>query len=274
MKREISVIHAKFFFLSFLLFFFLFFRLRLIGWVGWWVGWWVGLVNGQVTSYLIFSWLLVCTGFIENMSVSVSVFGCLGLCVRVCLCLCVYVCVCVCATVYLCVSVSVSVSVSALSEYGLTAREPTFSTEPEHTTVLSEADTLSEIHLDCLATGIPDPQHSWQREVPLGSDTWVTLDTGPGSRFSVTGGGRLTLTSPRAESDGGNFRCRASNVVGSVLSSPARLTFGGESFLLPHFLAAKIQSFPKLHLCEGGSFSIAIFSSDIQLDIYICLSLC
>ncbi|KAK7493986.1 hypothetical protein BaRGS_00014868 [Batillaria attramentaria] len=100
----------------------------------------------------------------------------------------------------------------------LAPKGPKFLAEPVDTTILS---ATTAAYLDCLATGIPKPEYSWLRS---SGNTMAPLRTGPGTRYSLTGG-RLTIDFP-VEADEGTYQCVASNEFGSILSTPVTLSFG------------------------------------------------
>ncbi|XP_070192772.1 contactin-like isoform X2 [Littorina saxatilis] len=106
----------------------------------------------------------------------------------------------------------------AIDNPELAPRGPKFMKEPVETTILSKTTAA---YLDCLADGIPKPEYSWWNGE---GDTWVQLQTGPGTRFTMTGG-RLTIDNPK-DSDAGNYQCRATNQFGTILSTPVALSFG------------------------------------------------
>ncbi|XP_012936570.1 contactin [Aplysia californica] len=95
-------------------------------------------------------------------------------------------------------------------------RGPTFVLEPMDTVVLGATDA---VHLDCVATGRPEPSYEWRILV---GDYMVKLQ--PHDRLTITTG-RLTISNP-VESDTGVYQCVAVNEYGTVLSSTSKLTFG------------------------------------------------
>lgn len=100
----------------------------------------------------------------------------------------------------------------------LAPKGPKFMLEPIPTTILS---ATTAAYMDCMATGVPKPDYSWLRSR---GDQMVPLVTGPGTRYSLTGG-RLTIDFP-VQQDEGTYQCVATNTFGSILSTPVSLSFG------------------------------------------------
>ncbi|XP_076447632.1 contactin-like [Babylonia areolata] len=111
----------------------------------------------------------------------------------------------------------------ALDNPSLAPRGPQFVAEPVDTTILSRT---TNVFLDCLASGNPKPSYQWYR----GDDknrNMVLLSTGAGSennRYSMIGG-RLSIENPH-DVDDGTYQCRVTNEFGTIMSRPAKLSFG------------------------------------------------
>lgn len=82
---------------------------------------------------------------------------------------------------------------------------PTFLTESMSKTV-NEGETIT---LDCVANGNPKPQIKWLRN---GEDIEINESN---SKFQIIGTGSLRIVSV-AETDAGNYQCRASNSMESA----------------------------------------------------------
>lgn len=96
------------------------------------------------------------------------------------------------------------------------ASAPAFTTQPFNQNRVA-GQTLQ---LVTLASGDPAPTYSWER-LPAGTATWATLsDT---ANYTGTGTRTLTIVATLAMS-GDQFRCTASNNLGSVISSAATIT--------------------------------------------------
>lgn len=87
-----------------------------------------------------------------------------------------------------------------------TFQSPTFLTESTSKTV-NEGDTIT---LECVANGNPKPKLYWLRN---GED--IEIGDTDSSRFRMTGTGSLEIRSI-AETDAGNYQCRASNSMDSA----------------------------------------------------------
>jgi hypothetical protein len=90
---------------------------------------------------------------------------------------------------------------------------PTISREPANQTVL-----LGNVAAFSVAAGgNPAPVFQWQRK-PNGSSAWIVLSDG--GNYSGSGASNLTVNVADLAMSGDQFRCVATNTVGSVTSSP------------------------------------------------------
>jgi len=97
------------------------------------------------------------------------------------------------------------------------------------------------------ASGNPPPSYQWQR-LPAGGSTWANLTDG--STYSGSATGTLTITGTTLAMNGDQFRCIASNVMGSVTSTARILTVGAH----PQITSAATATFL---LGQAGSFTVA-----------------
>ncbi|RUS71471.1 hypothetical protein EGW08_020770, partial [Elysia chlorotica] len=96
-------------------------------------------------------------------------------------------------------------------------RGPTFLQQPHDTAILGE--NVTRVTLECLADGNPEPSYEW---VMRSGSQWVPVPLG--GRYTITTG-KLEISKPQ-ESDENSYQCRASNDVGTSLSTSAQLSFG------------------------------------------------
>ena len=94
---------------------------------------------------------------------------------------------------------------------------PSFQTQPSsHATVVTQNTTFP-----VTVSANPAPTYQWQR-LPAGGSTWASLtDAGP---YSGTATATLTITGVTLAMSGNQFRCTATNVLGSATSAPVTLT--------------------------------------------------
>ena len=97
------------------------------------------------------------------------------------------------------------------------------------------------------ASGNPAPTYQWQR-LPTGSSTWANLTDGGTYSGSTTG--TLTITGAGIGMNGDQFRCVASNVIGSATSAAQTLVVG----IPPLILGPKMATFM---LGQPGTFTFA-----------------
>ncbi|XP_052820357.1 contactin-5-like [Mya arenaria] len=97
------------------------------------------------------------------------------------------------------------------------SRGPMMTSEPRDVVVFGEGMGTS-IAIECQASGQPAPRYTWYR----GNDTLTANDN---ERYTISGG-KLTIQSPQQVADSGEYRCKADNAVGTILSRPAVVQFG------------------------------------------------
>jgi len=95
---------------------------------------------------------------------------------------------------------------------------PAFTTQPGGATVFLGGSAAS---FSVAATGSPAPTYQWQR-LPAGSGTWGNLANG--GVYSGVTTATLAITGATLAMSGDQFRCVATNTVGSVTSNAATLT--------------------------------------------------
>ena len=73
----------------------------------------------------------------------------------------------------------------------------------------------SNVSLFCITSAIPKPTVIWEKD-----DAILT-----GNYFSISSNGALHITGANETRDKGTYRCRSSNLVGTIVSLPAQLSF-------------------------------------------------
>jgi alpha-tubulin suppressor-like RCC1 family protein len=113
--------------------------------------------------------------------------------------------------------------VSGGSMYSLALYDTAVDTVPQFTTQPTgqRAQTGGTATITVAASGAPPPTFQWQR-LPVGSGTWSDLSNG-GNYSGVTTGG-LTISGTTAGMNGDQFRCVATNSVGTATTNAATLT--------------------------------------------------
>lgn len=96
-------------------------------------------------------------------------------------------------------------------------RGPVFIQQPEDTAILGK--NVPKVTLNCLAEANPEPKYTWMMKR---DEQWVPVPLG--DRYTITTG-KLELSKP-VESDENEYQCRASNDLGTSLSTAAQLSFG------------------------------------------------
>ena len=105
----------------------------------------------------------------------------------------------------------------AQSLYGAPLSLPSITGQPGNQTIYVGQNTQFAVS----ASGNPSPTYQWQR-LPAGSGTWANLNDA--GAYSGTGSGTLSISSPTAAMNGDQFRCVATNSIGSATSSSATLS--------------------------------------------------
>lgn len=115
------------------------------------------------------------------------------------------------------------------TEYGLNVddlndipRGPNITEQPQDLIILSRSDS---VHVDCGASGNPMPSYRWFR---LNGTERTAVTANTNKRYVLTGG-RLSIRYPNEENDTGTVQCEATNKLGTVLSNPIRIIFGGKT---------------------------------------------
>ncbi|GFS02413.1 contactin, partial [Elysia marginata] len=96
-------------------------------------------------------------------------------------------------------------------------RGPIFLQQPQDTAVLGA--NVPRVLLECLAEGNPEPSYEW---VMRRNNQWVPVPLG--GRYTITTG-KLEISKPK-DTDENSYQCRASNEVGTTISTSAQLSFG------------------------------------------------
>lgn len=102
-------------------------------------------------------------------------------------------------------------------------RGPKFIRDPQDKIYESQNDNPRKfVEFRCEADGNPYPTYDWfrKRQTEL-----IELDPVSDQKFTITNG-RLVIHNPKDTEDNGEYYCKATNVIGSVLSTSATLRFG------------------------------------------------
>ena len=122
------------------------------------------------------------------------------------------------------------------------AAAPSFQTQPASHAVIATQNTTFTVAV----TANPAAAYQWQR-LPAGSSTWGNLTNV--SPYSGTSTATLTITGATIAMSGDQFRCIATNGLGSLTSSPATLTVT----IPPHITSSNTATFT---MSQPGSFAV------------------
>lgn len=99
-------------------------------------------------------------------------------------------------------------------------RGPKFVIEASSTVVISD-EARGMVYMECIASGIPQPDYSWIRN---NSGVITPISSVMDNRYTITNG-KLTIENPSEAKDAGKYQCKVENVVGTIISAPAQLSF-------------------------------------------------
>jgi sugar lactone lactonase YvrE len=125
---------------------------------------------------------------------------------------------------------------------GVPSAVPAIQAQPTNQSVVAGQNATFTVAV----TGNPAPSYQWQR-LPAGSATWTSLTDGGAYAGSATA--TLTITAANLAMSGDQFRCVATNAVGSATSNSVSLTVG----VAPEFTSAASTTFT---VGQAGGFTV------------------
>lgn len=129
-------------------------------------------------------------------------------------------------------------------------RGPLMTTEPENTYTIK--NEITSTYLECKADGNPLVSYSWYRGAKQ-------ITSATDARYTITNG-KLTFTNPQESEDAGTYQCHATNEYGTILSSPAQLSFaniGEFSTLEPEAVITKAYD-SAIVVCSNIAYKPAV----------------
>lgn len=99
-------------------------------------------------------------------------------------------------------------------------RGPRFIIEASSTVVITD-EAKGLVYMECIASGIPQPDYSWIRN---NSGVITPILSAMDNRYTITNG-KLTIEDPNESADAGKYQCKVQNDVGIIVSVPAQLSF-------------------------------------------------
>ena len=102
-------------------------------------------------------------------------------------------------------------------------RGPKFMVEATSTVVITDRAS-GTINMECLASGVPQPDYGWYRNY---SQEIVPLTSTVDPRYTITNG-KLTIENPVSSSDTGYYYCVVHNSEGKIRSAPSQLSFASK----------------------------------------------